>query len=190
LTAPPGRRPSAGTSGRQNDHLITALHRCSTTEHRNDDTRLLFRTSRSHGLRPSPLRHVRLGQHRLFGAVMTDHEQALKAARDSLRNIVSIRDFLLAVPSRQSDCDRYARQGREQNPGSVGDTQRGRVMKKIPMLAALALAALLAGCASPQRFQSPAGAGNTTAAPCGSAQRPRRSIYPRTRRSGVWEIAH
>jgi hypothetical protein len=28
-------------------------------------------------------------------------------------------------------------------------------MKKIPMLAALALAALLAGCASPQRFQSP-----------------------------------
>ncbi|OLB78051.1 MAG: hypothetical protein AUI16_04410 [Alphaproteobacteria bacterium 13_2_20CM_2_64_7] len=28
---------------------------------------------------------------------MTDHEQALQAARDSLRNIVSIRDFLLAV---------------------------------------------------------------------------------------------
>ena len=28
---------------------------------------------------------------------MSDHEQALKAARDSLRNVVSIRDFLLAV---------------------------------------------------------------------------------------------
>jgi hypothetical protein len=28
---------------------------------------------------------------------MTDHEQALRAARDSLRNVVSIRDFLLAV---------------------------------------------------------------------------------------------
>jgi hypothetical protein len=28
---------------------------------------------------------------------MTDHEQALQAARDSLRNVVSIRDFLLAV---------------------------------------------------------------------------------------------
>jgi hypothetical protein len=28
---------------------------------------------------------------------MTDNEQALKAARDSLRNVVSIRDFLLAV---------------------------------------------------------------------------------------------
>jgi hypothetical protein len=28
---------------------------------------------------------------------MTDHEQALKAARDSLHNVVSIRDFLLAV---------------------------------------------------------------------------------------------
>jgi hypothetical protein len=27
----------------------------------------------------------------------TDHEQALRAARDSLRNVVSIRDFLLAV---------------------------------------------------------------------------------------------
>jgi hypothetical protein len=48
-------------------------------------------------LRPSPLRHVRLGRHRSFGAIMTDHEQALKAARDSLRNVVSIRDFLLAV---------------------------------------------------------------------------------------------
>jgi hypothetical protein len=69
----------------------------STMEHRNDDTCLLFRTSRSHRLRPSPLRHVRLGRHRSFGAIMTDHEQALRAARDSLRNIVSIRDFLLAV---------------------------------------------------------------------------------------------
>jgi hypothetical protein len=28
---------------------------------------------------------------------MTEHEQALRAARDSLRNVVSIRDFLLAV---------------------------------------------------------------------------------------------
>jgi hypothetical protein len=28
---------------------------------------------------------------------MTDHEQALRAARDSLHNVVSIRDFLLAV---------------------------------------------------------------------------------------------
>jgi hypothetical protein len=28
---------------------------------------------------------------------MTDHEHALQAARDSLRNVVSIRDFLLAV---------------------------------------------------------------------------------------------
>jgi hypothetical protein len=28
---------------------------------------------------------------------MTDHEQALRAARHSLRNVVSIRDFLLAV---------------------------------------------------------------------------------------------
>ena len=28
---------------------------------------------------------------------MTNHEQALRAARDSLRNVVSIRDFLLAV---------------------------------------------------------------------------------------------
>jgi hypothetical protein len=27
----------------------------------------------------------------------TDHEEALRAARDSLRNVVSIRDFLLAV---------------------------------------------------------------------------------------------
>jgi hypothetical protein len=34
-------------------------------------------------LRPSPLRHVRLGRHRSFGATMTDHEQALRAARDS-----------------------------------------------------------------------------------------------------------
>jgi Na+-transporting methylmalonyl-CoA/oxaloacetate decarboxylase beta subunit len=32
-----------------------------------------------------------------FGAIMTEHEQALRAARDSLRNVVSIRDFLLAV---------------------------------------------------------------------------------------------
>jgi hypothetical protein len=48
-------------------------------------------------LRPVPLRHVGLGRHRSFGAVMTDHEQALRAARDSLRNVVSIRDFLLAV---------------------------------------------------------------------------------------------
>jgi hypothetical protein len=29
----------------------------------------------------------------------TDHEQALRAARDSLRNVVSIRDFLLASRS-------------------------------------------------------------------------------------------
>jgi hypothetical protein len=28
---------------------------------------------------------------------MTDHGEALRAARDSLRNVVSIRDFLLAV---------------------------------------------------------------------------------------------
>ena len=28
---------------------------------------------------------------------MTDHEQALRAARHSLRNVVSIRDFLLVV---------------------------------------------------------------------------------------------
>jgi hypothetical protein len=39
-------------------------------------------------LRPVPLRHVGLGR---------NHEQALRAARDSLRNVVSIRDFLLAV---------------------------------------------------------------------------------------------
>jgi hypothetical protein len=37
-----------------------------------------------------------LGQHRLFDTVI-DHEQALKAARDSLHSVVSIRDFLTAV---------------------------------------------------------------------------------------------
>jgi hypothetical protein len=30
-------------------------------------------------------------------ALTTDHEEALKAARDSLRDVISIRDFLLAV---------------------------------------------------------------------------------------------
>jgi hypothetical protein len=65
--------------------------------HRNVATCLLFRASRSHRLRPGPLRHVCLGRHRSFGATMTDHEQALRAARHSLRNVVSIRDFLLAV---------------------------------------------------------------------------------------------
>jgi hypothetical protein len=32
-----------------------------------------------------------------MACIMTDHEQALRAARDSLRNVVSIRYFLLAV---------------------------------------------------------------------------------------------
>jgi hypothetical protein len=40
---------------------------------------------------------------------MTDHEQALKAARDSLRSVVSIRDFLIAVQGRGRDCGRNAR---------------------------------------------------------------------------------
>jgi hypothetical protein len=60
------------------------------------DKSIGHRSGRPHPVR---LRHRRLGQHHPFdsGAIMTDHEEALKAARDSLRNVVSIRDFLLAV---------------------------------------------------------------------------------------------
>jgi hypothetical protein len=62
----------------------------------------------------------------------TDHEEALRAARDSLRNVVSIRDFFARGPSRQRSRHRDARRGREQNPRSVGDTQRR--LRKVELL--------------------------------------------------------
>jgi hypothetical protein len=63
---------------------------------------------------------------------MTDHEQARRAARHSLRNVVSIRDFLLAVQVGSETAVAMLDKIESKILRGVGGNQRGRAMTKFP----------------------------------------------------------